>query len=53
MDAQQQRLEVQAIGSRDDDLAVQHAALGESLPERPGHLREVPVERLEVAALEQ
>ncbi len=53
MDPQQQRLEVQAIGPRDDDLAVEHAALGEPLPEWPGHLREVPVERLEVAALEQ
>ena len=53
MDAQQQRLEVQAIGSRDDDLAVKDAALRQPLPQWRGELREVPIERLEVAALEQ
>ena len=36
---------------RDHDLAVQHAALGQLRPERVGELREVAVERLEVAAL--
>ena len=35
----------------DDDLAVEHAALGQGRAERIGQLREVAVERLEVAGL--
>ena len=51
VDAQQERLEVERAVTRDDDLAVEHAALRERRPQRRGQLREVAVERLEVARL--
>ena len=51
VDAQQQRLEVEAAVARDDDLAVEHAALGQRGAERVGQLGEVAVQRLEVARL--
>src|SRR5438105_6262500 len=54
MDPQQQRVEVQAAVPRDHDFAIQHEArprLGER-PERLLELREVAVERLEVARLD-
>src|SRR4051812_11139733 len=52
MDAQQERLELQAGGSGDDDLAVEDAALRDLAGERLDQLREVPVERLQLAALQ-
>ena len=36
----------------DDDLAVEHAALGKRRLERGGELREVAIERLQVARLD-
>ena len=51
VDAQQQRLEVERAVAGDDDLAVEHAALGQRGAQRVGQLREVAVERLEVARL--
>ena len=51
MDAQQQRLEVERAVPGDDHLAVDDAALRQRGPERVGELREVAVERLEVARL--
>src|SRR2546426_12398221 len=53
MDAEEQRLEVEPVGARDDDLAVEDAALRERGGERRDELREVSVHRLLVAALEQ
>ena len=44
-------LEVERAVAGDHDLAVEDAALGQLGPERLGELREVAVERLEVAAL--
>ena len=51
MDAQQERLEVERPVARDDHLAVEDAAVGQGGPERVGQLREVAVERLQVARL--
>ena len=51
MDAQEQRLEVERSVARDDDLAIEHAAVRERCPEWFGQLGEVAVQRLEVAGL--
>ena len=51
VDAQQQRLEVERPVPGDDDLAVEDAPLRERRPERLGELREVAIERLQVARL--
>jgi len=53
MDAQEQRLEVEPLGAHDHDLAIQDAALGQRRGQRRDELREVPVHRLLVAALQQ
>src|SRR5262245_12007028 len=53
VDAQLQRLEVESAVPRDHDLAVEHAAPRELRLERLAELREVAVERLLVAALQQ
>src|SRR2546428_9338713 len=53
MDAQEQRLEVEAPGADDDDLAIDDAALGERVGERRQELGEVAVQRLLVTALQQ
>jgi hypothetical protein len=52
VDAQEQRLELEALGTGDDHLAIDHALVGQPLPQRLSELREVAVERLEVAALD-
>jgi hypothetical protein len=48
-----QRVEVQAAGRRDHDLAVEDAARRQLLDQGVLELREVAVQRLEVAALQQ
>src|SRR3990172_297225 len=53
MDAQQERLEVEAVRTRDDDLPVDDAALREVCLQGGRELREVAVERLQVAALDE
>ena len=53
MDAQQQRLEVEAAGADDDDLAVEDTPLGQCPGERGGQLGEIPVHRFFVTALQQ
>src|SRR3990172_10912549 len=53
MDAQQERLEVEAVRPRDDDLPVDDAAVREVCLEGGRELREVAVERLQVAALDE
>ena len=53
VEAQLQRLEVERVAARDDDLAVEHAALGQLRLQRLEQLREVAVERLLVAALDE
>src|SRR5471032_191272 len=53
MDAQQERFEVETAGGGDDDLAVEYAAIGKSCGQRREELREVSVQRLLVAALQQ
>jgi hypothetical protein len=50
VDALQQRLEVQPVALGDDDLAVDHAALGQRRLDRLDHLGEVAGERALVAA---
>ena len=50
VDPEQQRLELELAVARDDDLAVEDAALRQRGLERLRELREVAVERLEVAA---
>ncbi len=44
MDAQQERFEFEPVGSRNDDLAVDDAALGQVRLERGRQLRKVAVE---------
>ena len=51
MDPQQQRFEVEPVVAGDDDLAVEDAPIGQGRAERIGQLREVAIERLEVARL--
>ena len=53
MDAQQQRVEVQAVRAGDDYFAIQDAALGQRRAQGRRQLREVAVERFEVAALDE
>jgi len=53
VDAQQQRLKVKAVWPGNDDLAIEHAALGQVRLERRRQLREVAIEGLEVAALDE
>jgi hypothetical protein len=53
MDAEQERLEVEPVGAHDDDLAVDDTPMGQRGREGCEKLREVPVHRLLVAALEQ
>ena len=50
---QQQRVEVEPIGARDDDLAVEDAASRQIRSQGRRQLREVAVQRLEVAALDE
>jgi hypothetical protein len=52
VDAEQERLEVEAPLAGDDDLAVHHAPPGEVLQQRGLQLREVAVQRLQLAGLE-
>ena len=52
MDAQQQRLEIESVRADDDDLAVDDAAFGKRSRQRRDELREVPIHRLLVAALQ-
>ncbi len=51
VDAQEQRLEVEPVGADDDDLAVDHTALGQPGGQRGDELGEIPVHRLLVTAL--
>ena len=53
MKAKLQRLEVQTAVLRDHDLAVEHAPLGKLRLERLDQLREIPVERLLISALDE
>src|SRR5688572_20226657 len=53
MDPQEQRLEVEALGPDDDDLAVEDAPLGQRARQGGDELREVAVHRLLVPALQQ
>ena len=53
MQPQLQRLEVETVLAGDDDLAVEHAALGDARLQRLDELREVAVERPLVAALDE
>src|SRR5687767_12619675 len=53
MDAQQQRLEIEPGSARDDDLAVDDAALRQRGGQRDDELRKVAVHWLLVAALQQ
>ena len=49
VDPQQEQFELQRAVAFNDDLAVQNASVGERRPERIRELREVAIERLEVA----
>src|ERR1700730_14789945 len=53
MESLLERVELEALASRDDDLAVEHAALGELGLERVYEFREVAIERLFVPALNE
>ena len=53
VDAELQRLELQAVGAGDHQLAVNDAALRELLQQRLDQLGEVAVQRFQVAALQQ
>src|SRR6059058_2270967 len=52
VEAQLERVEVEPAPARDHDLAVDHAARGEARAQLSFELREVSVERPQVAALE-
>ena len=52
MQAQLQRVEVEPARRRDDDLAVEHAAVRQRVEQRRVQLGKVAIERLEVAALD-
>src|SRR5690606_22613345 len=52
VDALEQRIEVEAVAGRDHDLAVEHAAIGQTLAQRDLELGEVAAEWLELAALD-
>ena len=52
MEAKLQGIEVEPFGGGDDDLAIDHALLGQPLEQRVVELGEVPVERLRVSALD-
>jgi hypothetical protein len=52
MQAHLQRLEVEPMLARDDDLSVDHAARGKAGQEAGAELREVTIEGFQVAALE-
>src|SRR4051794_34668729 len=51
MQAKLQQIEVQAVVMHNDDLAVQHALRWQRPAQRLQQLREIPVQRLLVAAL--
>ena len=53
MEPHLERVEIQAVGRRDDDLAVQHAALGQACQQRVVQLGKVAVEGTQVAALDE
>src|SRR5207237_4258647 len=53
VDPQQQRIEIEPVRSGDHDLPVHHAAPWKLAPERLLQLREVAVERFQIAALPQ
>ena len=53
MDALLQGVEVQALRPRHHDLAIEHAAFGQGLVQRLFQLREVAVQGLLVAALDE
>src|SRR5207245_4790012 len=52
MDPQEERLEVEPVLARDDDLAVEDAALWERGAKGRLELGEVPIERPQVATLD-
>src|SRR5262245_32341270 len=51
MEPELKAVEVERAVSRDNDFAVEHAALGQLFQERAGQFREVAVQRLLLAAL--
>ena len=53
MEPHLQRVEVEAVRRRDDDLAVNHRARRQLLDQGLVQLREIAVERLQVAALDE
>ncbi len=53
MQPELKRVEIEAVGRGDDDLAVEHAVLGQARGERVVQFREVAVERPRIAALDE
>src|SRR5688572_3151091 len=53
MEPELQRIEVEPLWRRDDDLAVNHASGRDLVEKRVVQLREVPVERSKIAALNE
>ena len=53
MQAHLQGIEVEPVRCGDHDLAVEHAAVGQTGPKRVVQLGKVAIERLEVAALDE
>src|SRR5438477_439659 len=53
MQAQLQRVEIEAARGGDDDLAVEHAALRQPLEQRVVQLGKVAIERTRIAALDE
>src|SRR5947207_647159 len=53
MEPQLQRIEVEPSLAGDDDFAIEHAALRQLRLQRVGELREVPIEWLLVATLDE
>ena len=46
-------IEIEPVRRGDHDLAVEYAAVGQPGPQRVVQLREIPIERFEVAALDE
>jgi len=53
VDAEEEGVEVEAPGPRDHDLAVHHGAIRERSEQRRRQLREVALQRPQVAALQE
>ena len=53
MEPHLQRIEIEPMGRRDHDLSVDHTALGQLFEQRLVQLREVTVERPQIAALNE